>query len=330
MTRWPTSAPPPSRCSTSSRTVRALTETAAAAARRSRRRSRLAGAASRAARRRRSADEWVAAARRPATAQGRLITLKECGTSTWPRIDALRGEADRVRAGHLRPAGRSRSSAARTRSPTTTQKIERDRGRGAHDRGRGQAAARTAREQAAGLELLTEVVSSLDIADTTTRTTILESIGEVLGGVNRARATVDGRRRELAPAEGRAEFAAEFALLGQAITGALAVATPRERCDDQLGRLLLQLENLESRFAEFDDFLAELGAKRDGRLRGVLGPQADAARRAGAARGPAGALGRTRSSPAIAAGSRTLASLDEINTYFAADPMVAKLRVGRG
>ena len=48
---------------------------------------------------------------------------------------------------------------------------------------------------------------------------ILERIGEVLGGVNRARATLDARRRELAAVEGRAEFAAEFALLGQAITG---------------------------------------------------------------------------------------------------------------
>ena len=35
--------------------------------------------------------------------------------------------------------------------------------------------------------------------------------------------------------------------------------TRPRRCDEQLGRLLLQLEDLESRFAEFDDFLAELG-----------------------------------------------------------------------
>ncbi|CAM5518512.1 hypothetical protein SBADM41S_04348 [Streptomyces badius] len=113
-----------------------------------------------------------------------------------------------------------------------------------------------------GLATVTDVVAGLDIGDATVRTSILERIAEVLGGANRARATLDARRRELLSKEGRAEFAAEFALLGQAVTGALAAADSPEACDDQLARLLLQLENLESRFAEFDDFLAELAERR--------------------------------------------------------------------
>ena len=56
----------------------------------------------------------------------------------------------------------------------------------------------------------------------------------MLGGVNRARATLDARRRELLDREGRAEFAAEFALLGQAVTGALAAADTPDACDEQL------------------------------------------------------------------------------------------------
>lgn len=180
-------------------------------------------------------------------------------------------------------------------------------------------------EQAGGLEIVTEVVGSLDIADATVRTQILERIGEVLGGVNRARATLDGRRRALLSTEGRAAFAAEFALLGQAITGALAMADTPQRCDEQLGRLLLQLENLESRFAEFDDFLAELGDKRtdvyeafSSRKQALADEQARRADRL--------VDSAERILTSINRRVAALSSLDEINTYFASDPMVVKVR----
>ncbi|MET8434912.1 DNA repair ATPase [Streptomyces sp900116325] len=117
-------------------------------------------------------------------------------------------------------------------------------------------------EMTDGLATVTDVVTGLEIGDGAVRTSILERIAEVLGGANRARATLDARRRELLDHEGRAEFAAEFALLGQAVTGALAAADSPDACDGQLARLLLQLENLESRFAEFDDFLAQLSERR--------------------------------------------------------------------
>ncbi|WP_166353883.1 DNA repair ATPase [Phytoactinopolyspora limicola] len=180
-------------------------------------------------------------------------------------------------------------------------------------------------EQSQALETVTEVIGSLDIADATVRTAILERIGEVLGALNRARATLQGRRRDLLATEGRAEFAAEFALLGQAITGALAVANTPEACDDQLGRLLLQVENLEARFTEFDDFLAELETKRDdiyeafsSRKQALVDERTRRADRL------------TDSAERILTNVRrrvaSLGSVDEVNTYFASDAMVARLR----
>nr|WP_188189553.1 DNA repair ATPase [Nonomuraea sp. SYSU D8015] len=184
-------------------------------------------------------------------------------------------------------------------------------------------------EQAEGLEVVTEVVGSLDIADATVRTSILGRIAEVLGGVNRARAVLDGRRRELLGTEGRAAFAAEFALLGQAITGALAVADTPGKCDEQLGRLMLQLENLESRFGEFDDFAAQLSAKRDDVY------EAFSARKQTQLDELARRADRIFASAERILGSITrrlgsLGSLDEVNTYFATDPMVAKVRSAAG
>ncbi|MGW3927014.1 DNA repair ATPase [Streptomyces microflavus] len=176
-----------------------------------------------------------------------------------------------------------------------------------------------------GLATVTDVVAGLEIGDATVRTSILERIAEVLGGANRARATLEARRRELLSKEGRAEFAAEFALLGQAVTGALAAAATPEACDDQLARLMLQLENLESRFAEFDDFLAELAGRRSevyeafsARKQTLQDERARRAERlAGSAQRVLETIGRR-----LAA----LDDLDAVHTYFASDPMVAKVR----
>ncbi|MFJ7523401.1 DNA repair ATPase [Streptomyces griseus] len=176
-----------------------------------------------------------------------------------------------------------------------------------------------------GLTTVTDVVAGLDFGDATVRTSILERIAEVLGGANRARATLDGRRRELLSKEGRAEFAAEFALLGQAVTGALAAAGTPESCDEQLARLLLQLENLESRFAEFDDFLAELAERRTEVYEAFSARkqtlQDERARRAERLAGSAGRVLET-----IVRRVSSLEDLDAVHTYFASDPMVAKVR----
>ncbi|WP_344259809.1 DNA repair ATPase [Streptomyces sodiiphilus] len=180
-------------------------------------------------------------------------------------------------------------------------------------------------EQADGLRTVTDVIGGLDIADATVRTGLLERIGEVTGAVNRARAVLEGRRRELEEAEGRAEFAAEYALLGQAVSGALAVARTPEECDEQLGRLLLQLENLESRFGSFDDFLGRLAGQREeiyetfsARKQAQLDERARHAERL--------TDSATRILATVTRRANALGSLDEVNAYFATDPLVARVR----
>ncbi|MEV5157090.1 DNA repair ATPase [Streptomyces sp. NPDC053728] len=176
-----------------------------------------------------------------------------------------------------------------------------------------------------GLGTVTDVVAGLDMGDATVRTSVLERIAEVMGGANRARATLDARRKELVSHEGRAEFAAEFALLGQAVTGALASADSPEACDEQLARVLLQLENLESRFAESDDFLARLGERRTEVYEAFSGRkqtlQDARARRAERLAGSAARVLET-----VARRVAGLEDLDAVHTYFASDPMVAKVR----
>ena len=116
---------------------------------------------------------------------------------------------------------------------------------------------------ATGVDLLGGVIGSLQIADTTARTRILDNITDAFGRVNRARATIEGRYRELAAKEGRAEFGAQVKLLAQSVASGLAQCDTPERCDAELTRLLVQLQELEGRFADIDELTAELVVKRE-------------------------------------------------------------------
>ncbi|MFC4376856.1 DNA repair ATPase [Nocardia halotolerans] len=180
-------------------------------------------------------------------------------------------------------------------------------------------------EQTDGLQTVIDVVTGLDIGDATLRTGILERVATVLAAANRARATVQARCAELAAAEGRAEFAAEFALLGQAVTSALAMADTPEACDDHVAKLLLSIEGLETRFGAFDDFAERIASSRDdiyeafaARKQNLLDERSQRARRL--------LDSAQRMLSSIERRSSALASLDEVNAYFAADPMVLRLR----
>ena len=176
-----------------------------------------------------------------------------------------------------------------------------------------------------GLEMLTEIIGGLDIADPTQRTGILEGIAEVLAALNRGRAIAEARRRELLSTEGRAEFGAQFQLLGQSVSGGLAMADSPEKCDEQLSKLLLQLEELEGRFGEFDEFLDQLSTKREDIYEAFSSKKQnlmdERQRKAGRMLQAA-----ERILDGIRRRSSSLNDADALNAYFVGDAMVAKLR----
>ena len=176
-----------------------------------------------------------------------------------------------------------------------------------------------------GLGVLSEVAANLQVDDPTARTRILEQTSEVFSHQNRVRATITNRRSELLSEEGKAEFAAQFQLFSQTVSSAIAQADTPEKCDEQLSRLMVQLEELEARFSEFDEFVGELAAKReevyealnqrkqqllDDRQRRVQNLHSAAER-------ILAGVGRRASS---------FAQADELNAYFASDAMILKLR----
>ena len=176
-----------------------------------------------------------------------------------------------------------------------------------------------------GLELLIEIVGGLEVGDPTDRTRILERISELFGQLNRVRAVLAGRKKELLASEGRAEFGAQFKLLGQSVGSTLALSDTPEKCEEGLSKLLLQLEELEGRFGEFDEFLDDLVTKREeiteafeSKRQALLDERQ---RRAGNL-----AAAAARIIEAVGRRARTFKETDQLNSYFAADAMVLKLR----
>ncbi|MGN6186013.1 MAG: DNA repair ATPase, partial [Thermoanaerobaculia bacterium] len=177
----------------------------------------------------------------------------------------------------------------------------------------------------ASLNLLTEILGSLNIEDPTVRIQILERISTLLGGLNRVRALVAQRRRELLSKERVAEFGVQFALFTQTVANAVASADTPERCDAELSKLMLQLEELETRFSELDEFAAQLTTKREevyeafsAKKQSLLEQRQKRAEQLSSA--------AERILQGIARRAETLLDVDALNAFFASDAMVAKLR----
>lgn len=176
-----------------------------------------------------------------------------------------------------------------------------------------------------GLSLLTEVVSGLQVDDASARTQILESISEVFAQLNRVRAILVARRKELGAAEARLEFGAQFKLLGQSVSSALSLAESPEACDEQLSRLMLQLEELEGRFGEFDEFLPELIARRE-EVNEAFNTRRQALLDARQRRIASILSAADRIIGGLVRRAKSFKTEDDLNAYFASDAMVLKLR----
>ncbi|MBD0693185.1 AAA family ATPase [Streptomyces sp. CBMA123] len=272
------------------------------------------------------AAEWVdrlAALRR---AQGRVEALRDLPRAEPQRIDAL---AAHLAEGLAEAAGRAVGQLA---EPSAFEPHRRRAGELA-ERCAGITTATEAEplgieltEQSEALQTVSELVGTLDLADATTRTAILDRLADVLGLLNRGRSTLTVRRRELRTREAAAEFAAETALLAQAVTAALAAADTPEACDDLLGRLLLRIEQLETRFADADPSLGEQLTERRTAVHDALTARRQHLLEERAGRADRLAASAERILDTLHRRLAALGTAAEIDAALAADPTAVKLR----
>jgi len=175
------------------------------------------------------------------------------------------------------------------------------------------------------LELLIDVVSNLDIADATQTTRIIDSISGLFAKLNSLRSQLKTQRKELSGTEAKAEFNAQLKLLSQSIVNYLDLCDTPEKTEEYLTKLMVQLEELEGKFSEFEEFIGSLTEKREevynafeARRLQLLEART---RRANAIMSAAGRMLKSVQSRAA-----KFEAVPEINGYFAADLMVSKVR----
>jgi len=113
------------------------------------------------------------------------------------------------------------------------------------------------------LELLIDILNSLKIEDTTQTTKIVAKISVIFSSLNEVRAQLTRKLNTLRSHEATAEFAAQLTLLEQSVTNYLELSGTAEKLDEYYTKIIVQLEELESKFSEFDDFALKIADKRD-------------------------------------------------------------------
>ncbi|WP_431962413.1 DNA repair ATPase [Actinacidiphila sp. bgisy160] len=272
-----------------------------------------------------NAGDWVLHLTGLRRAQGRLESVREMRHADSARIDRLgAGLADDLAEAARRAVAFLGREDAFVRHHQDVTALADEVAAVATTADAAPLAERLAR-QTEDLRTVGDVVADLDIADPLLRTFVLERIGAVLADANRVRAALDNRREELLGREGRAEFAAESALLAQAVTAGLSAAGSPEECEEQLARLLLRIETLQARFGESADFSETLDERR-AELQEAFSARRQSLLDERARRGEHLAASAARILDGVHRRLAAPASLDEVNTYFASDPMIGRLR----
>lgn len=113
------------------------------------------------------------------------------------------------------------------------------------------------------LELLIDILNSLKIDDATQTTKIIEKISLIFASLNEVRAQLKKKIESLKSSEAIAEFRAQLTLLEQSVVNYLELAASPEKSDEYFTKVSVQIEELESKFADFDDFILIIADKRN-------------------------------------------------------------------
>ncbi|MDX1340932.1 MAG: DNA repair ATPase [Reinekea sp.] len=272
-----------------------------------------------------TAEEYVNALSQIRQQRGHLITIRELRYIDQARIDKLEADLQKVNASlsEQTVAFLSRDEALNPYFDKITQldqEIE--------------TAATIAEltpvieaieQTAAGLDLLTELMNTLKVADATVRTQIIDAVSSVYAQLNQSKANAKHKQKNLGSSEAVAQFGAQFKLFSQSIVNALGLSTTPEKCEEQLSRLLVQLEELESQFSDYDQFLTDIMDKREEVYESFESHKQqlldERQRKAQSVTDAA-----TRMLSSIEKRSLKFTEADQLNTYFATDALVLKIR----
>ncbi len=175
------------------------------------------------------------------------------------------------------------------------------------------------------LEMLIEIVSNLKIEDATHTTRIIDNISTMYARLNQVKASVKKKQKSLLGTEAVAEFNAQLKLLDQGIINYLDVSDSPQKCDEYLTKLMIKLEELESKFVEFEEFILKVTEKRE-EIYNAFEAKKNSLIEARNNRTTALQNAADRIIKGIGTRIKSIKDINEINGFFAADLMIDKVR----
>lgn len=175
------------------------------------------------------------------------------------------------------------------------------------------------------LEVLIDILNGLKIDDATQTTKIVEKISLIFSSLNELRAQLTRKINSLRNQEAGAEFAAQLTLLEQTVTNYLELSTSAEKTDEYYTKIVVQLEELESKFSDIDDFVLKIADKRDEVIKAFNTKREQIVTQVNKRTDSLEQIG-LRVLKNIENKSLTLATKEDILSFFASDLMIDKVR----
>ncbi|CAL2090417.1 DNA repair ATPase [Tenacibaculum sp. 190524A02b] len=175
------------------------------------------------------------------------------------------------------------------------------------------------------LEMLIDIVSNLEIEDTSQSTKIIDNISLIFASLNQLKSGIKNTIKSLGSKEAKADFIAQLKLIDQSIINYIDMANTPEKCDEFLTKTSIQLEELEGKFADFEEFITQIIEKReeihnafDGRKNSLIEQRNK--------RTTALQTASERIIKGVNKKALSFTTVEDINGYFAADLMINKVR----
>ncbi|MBK1886792.1 DNA repair ATPase [Marinobacter sp. DY40_1A1] len=181
------------------------------------------------------------------------------------------------------------------------------------------------RELTTGLDMIQGMLASMAGDDAALETAITDNISGIYASINQQRSEAEIRLKEQGSAEARAQFAARIRLFEQSLANGVSALSDVRECDGLMTRMLDQLQELESQFGEYDEFLAAVLEQRENAHESIEARrqqlQDQRQRRVTTLTDAAERILKN-----VNRRTERFTTVEELHAFFASDAMVARLR----
>ncbi|MCG8517369.1 MAG: DNA repair ATPase [Pseudomonadales bacterium] len=181
------------------------------------------------------------------------------------------------------------------------------------------------RELTAGLDMIQGMLASLSGDNASLETQITENISGIYATINQQRSEAEIRLKARGSEEAKAQFAARMRLFEQSLANGVGALTEPDACDGLMTRMLDQLQELESQFGEYDEFLTAILEQRETAHESIEARrqqlQDQRQRRINTLTDAASRILKN-----VNRRTERFESQEELHAFFASDAMVAKVR----